>query len=106
MPPSAQVALNAILVRFVPDLAERREHGVPSGRRPIATAGPSPCSRRSAYTRASCWNAAGKLGPVAWKRDLIHKLLRTGLTYGELPRATSPPVEEVPRSPREPLTNP
>jgi hypothetical protein len=24
--------------------------------------------------------------------DLIHKLLRTGLTYGELPRAASPPA--------------
>ena len=27
--------------------------------------------------------------------DLIHKLLRTGLTYGELPRAASPPAEQA-----------
>jgi transposase len=26
--------------------------------------------------------------------DLIHKLLRTGLTYGELPRAASPPAQD------------
>jgi transposase len=27
--------------------------------------------------------------------DLIHKLLRTGLTYGELPRTANPPAEEA-----------
>jgi hypothetical protein len=35
--------------------------------------------------------------------DLVHKLLRTGLTYGELPRAPSLPPQIPSRSPSNPL---